>query len=53
MLRSVGTTEFDLSGERAMKLYDAGRSAAEAFLSSGWDVPSEKPRRKDHVHQVQ
>jgi NTE family protein len=49
----VGTTEFDLSGERAMKLYDAGRSAAEAFLSSGWDASSERPRRNDLVHQVQ
>ena len=48
----VGTTEFDLSRERAMKLYDAGRSAAEAFLNSGWDASSEKPRRKDYVHQV-
>ena len=49
----VGTTEFDLSGERAMKLYDAGRSATEAFLSGGWDASSERPRRKDLVHQVQ
>src|SRR5918993_4615035 len=47
----VGTTEFDLSGERAMKLYDAGRSAAEAFLSSGWDASSARPGRKDLVHQ--
>ena len=30
----VRTTEFDLSRERAMQLYDAGRAAAEDFLSS-------------------
>jgi NTE family protein len=46
----VGTTEFDLSGERALELYGAGRAAAEVFLSSGWDVSSERPRRRDHVH---
>jgi NTE family protein len=46
----VGTTEFDLSGERALELYGAGRSAAEVFLSSGWDASSARPRRKDHVH---
>src|SRR5918998_4848068 len=44
----VGTTEFDLSGERALELYGAGRAAAEVFLSSGWDVSSERPRRRDH-----
>lgn len=32
----VGTTEFDLSPERALALYDSGRAAAEAFLST-WD----------------
>jgi NTE family protein len=49
----VGTTDFDLSGQRAMKLYDAGRSAAEAFLSSGWEASNEKLKRQDHIHQVQ
>ncbi len=29
----VGTTEFDLSRERAMKLYESGRAGAEEFLS--------------------
>ena len=29
----VGTTEFDLSRERAMKLYESGRAGAEKFLS--------------------
>ncbi len=28
----VGTTEFDLSSERALRLYDSGRSAAKKFL---------------------
>jgi len=32
----VGTTEFDLSRERALALYDSGRWAAEKFLDS-WD----------------
>jgi NTE family protein len=32
----VGTTEFDLSRERALALYDSGRWAAEHFLDS-WD----------------
>ena len=32
----VGTTEFDLSKERALELYDSGRSAAENFLDN-WD----------------
>jgi NTE family protein len=48
----VGTTEFNLSRERAIKLYEAGRSAAEAYLSRGWEAPSEKRRRTDHVHQL-
>jgi NTE family protein len=30
----VGTTEFDLSNERAMELYQSGRTAAEGFLES-------------------
>jgi NTE family protein len=29
----VGTTEFDLPRERAMKLYESGRAGAEEFLS--------------------
>ena len=29
----VGTTEFDLSRERAMKLYESGRASAVEFLS--------------------
>ena len=28
----VGTTEFDLSPERALQLFDSGRAAAEEFL---------------------
>jgi NTE family protein len=32
----VGTTEFDLSRERAIALYDSGRWAAEKFLKY-WD----------------
>lgn len=32
----VGTTEFDLSKERALALFDSGRSAAEKFLDK-WD----------------
>jgi len=32
----VGTTEFDLSRERALALYDSGRWAAEKFLDN-WD----------------
>lgn len=32
----VGTTEFDLSRERALELYESGRNAADAFLAV-WD----------------
>ena len=32
----VGTTEFDLTPDRAVALYDSGREAAEKFLST-WD----------------
>ncbi len=35
----VGITEFDLSRERAMELYDSGRAAAEDFLNRGRSVP--------------
>ncbi|MDQ4128258.1 MAG: patatin-like phospholipase family protein [Actinomycetota bacterium] len=31
----VGTTEFDLSTERALALYESGRAAAEEFLARG------------------
>ena len=33
----VGTTEFDLSEERAMALYESGRDAAQRFLIRHWD----------------
>ena len=33
----VGTTEFDLSAERAMALYESGRDAAQRFLIRHWD----------------
>jgi NTE family protein len=32
----VGTTEFDITPDRALALYDSGREAAEKFLST-WD----------------
>jgi NTE family protein len=35
----VGITEFDLSNERAMALYNSGREAAETFLKQAWSVP--------------
>ena len=44
----VGTTEFDLSKERALELYDSGRSAAENFLDTGTSTrtsPSSAPAR--------
>jgi NTE family protein len=37
----VGTTEFDISRERALKLYDSGRSATEKFLAD-WDFEAYK-----------
>jgi len=40
----VGTTEFDLPRERAMKLYDSGRAAAEKFLSRKQAVPEVQVR---------
>ena len=40
----VGTTEFDLPRERAMKLYDSGRAAAEKFLSRKQAVPEAQVR---------
>jgi NTE family protein len=36
----VGTTEFDLSGERALELFESGRKAAEEFLA--WDLSREE-----------
>jgi NTE family protein len=40
----VGTTEFDLPRERAMKLYDSGRVATEKFLSHKWAAPGAQAR---------
>lgn len=37
----VGTVEFDLSNERAKKLYQSGRDAADDFLT-GWDFEAYK-----------
>ena len=36
----VGTTEFGLTGERAMELYESGRIAAREFLAH---IPEEIP----------
>jgi hypothetical protein len=36
----VGTTEFDLTGERTMVLYESGRTAAREFLAQ---IPEEIP----------
>ena len=36
----VGTTEFGLTGERAMELYESGRAAARTFLAH---IPEEVP----------
>ena len=38
----VGTTEFDLSGKRAMDLYESGRTAAREFLAG---IPEGVPHR--------
>jgi NTE family protein len=38
----VGTTEFDLSPERAEALYQSGREATEHFLKEGWDFEGYK-----------
>jgi NTE family protein len=46
----VGTTEFDLSRERALGLYDSGRKASDKFLAS-WDFDAyiaEFRRGKEH-----
>ena len=37
----VGTTEFDISRERALRLYDSGREATEKFLAE-WDFEAYK-----------
>ncbi len=34
----VGTTEFDLSPERALALYESGRTAAKAFLAKNFEA---------------
>jgi NTE family protein len=39
----VRTTEFDLPRDRALALYDSGRSAAEEFLA-GWDMETHVAR---------
>ena len=53
----VRTTEFDLKRDRALALYDSGRTAAEQFLA-GWDseayvaryrAGSEAPSRRESV----
>ena len=57
----VGTTEFDLSKERALALYDSGRWAAEKFLDK-WDFDAyiaefrsgkEHSRRADIAAELQ
>ena len=50
----VGTTEFDLSPERALALYDSGRWAAEKFLAD-WDFDayvSEFRSGKEHSRRA-
>jgi NTE family protein len=55
----VGTTEFDITRERALKLYDSGREATEKFLDE-WDFEAYKavfrgektiPTRKEGLAQ--
>jgi NTE family protein len=55
----VGTTEFDISRERALRLYDSGRQAAEKFLAD-WDFEAYKaifrgdkaiPTRQEALHE--
>jgi NTE family protein len=47
----VHTAEFDLSDERAQALYDAGRQAAEEFLST-WDFHAYIEQfRRGQVHR--
>jgi NTE family protein len=56
----VGTTEFDITRERALKLYDSGRRATEEFLET-WDFGAYKatfragavvPRRQQLLEQM-
>ncbi|NMO23261.1 patatin-like phospholipase family protein [Pyxidicoccus fallax] len=48
--QGVGTTEFNLERERAMKLYESGRAGAEQFLAS-WDFDAYlKEFRGDKPH---
>ena len=55
----VGTTEFDITRERALRLYDSGRKATEDFLAT-WDFDAYKavfradkpvPRRQEILEQ--
>ena len=46
--KGVTATEFDLSKERAEVLYDAGRAAAESFLST-WDFAQYKRNFRQDV----
>jgi NTE family protein len=58
----VGTTEFDITRERALKLYDSGRAATEEFLKT-WDfgayvaafrrAPETTTRRQAIVQQLE
>jgi NTE family protein len=51
----IRTTEFDLSRERALDLYDAGRSAAQRFFE-GWDFEgyvAEFRSGKDHSRRTE
>jgi NTE family protein len=56
----VGTTEFDLTRERALALYESGRSATEKFLET-WDFDAyvkvfrtgkDVPRRQDLIAEL-
>jgi NTE family protein len=56
----VGTTEFDISRDRALELYDSGRDAAASFLST-WDFDAyvtefrsgkEHSRRAEIAHEL-
>ena len=56
----VGTTEFDITRERALALYESGRSATEKFLET-WNFDAyvkvfragkDVPRRRDLVAQM-
>ncbi len=49
----VGTTEFDLSRERAMNLHELGRAGAEEFLRHKWAGPRGFPHRSSNAVVVQ